>query len=318
MTTQVKDEIAAHGELGSATWAILTRAAAMEIVKFPGLDELETAEDLAVGFFEERLDTFPVALAATSDDDSALALTRRWMRNWLIDRVRKLPLGAMRNRIEKRLQRSPLFVDSEVVRFWRLADGTDEDISVDSDTLRGIAASASIEVSAMASGGVRLGRKGELEEMLRQILERAGRLHISEIAAICAARFPAAMESGDAILASSGDEWEEVEASAEAVDALAGTRTKIAEARFAEEILLRLDDRDRAVLRWGDDPSVLGAQLGIGRSSAYAVIAKTRARMVEWCRDAEGALRLMPAVVRLIMDEDVAVPSDTSMDRETQ
>ncbi len=318
MTTQVRDEIAARGVLGPATWAMLTRAAAIEMVKFTGLDELETAEDLAVDFFEERLDSYPTALAVTSDDDSAMALTRRWMRNWLVDRVRKLPFGAMRNRIEKRLQRSPLFVESEVVRFWRLADGADEDISVDSDTLREIASRAAVQVSASASGGVRLGKQGELEELLRQVLESAGRLHISEIAAICAARFPAAMESGDAILASSDDEWDEVEASEEAPDFLRGTRIKIAEERFADEILLRLDDRDRAVLRWGDDPAVLGAQLGIGRSSTYAVIAKTRARMVEWCGDAEAALRLMPAVVRLILDEDVPVPSDTSVDRETQ
>jgi hypothetical protein len=318
MTTQVRDEIAARGELGPATWAMLTRAAAIEVVKFTGLDELETAEDLAVDFFEERLDTYPTALAATSDDDSAMALTRRWMRNWLIDRVRKLPFGAMRNRIEKRLRRSELFVESEVVRFWRLADGPDEDVSVDSDTLREIASRAVVEVSALPSGGVRLGKSGELEELLRRVLERAGRLHISEIAAICAARFPAAMESGDAILASSDDDWDEVEASKEAADALSGTRVKIAEDRFADEILLQLDDRDRAVLRWGDDPSVLGAQLGIGRSSTYAMISRTRARMVEWCGDAEAALRLMPAVVRLILDEGAAVPSDTSMDRETQ
>ncbi|MBN9158369.1 hypothetical protein [Microbacterium sp.] len=197
-TTLIRDEAVARGQLGPAAWAMLLRVFKSELKRFPGLAEADTPADLALEFFADRAPAYVDAVLATPDDQAAGRRTRQWARNWLIDRVRKTPYGALRHRLEKRLQRSPLFHTSSAAHHWFLQGMDDVDRpGVSFDGIYEAAAGVRVDVAIDAGGRVVLGRPGQLEEMLRAVLDLSGRLHIADITYLCAKRFPTVLEDGD-------------------------------------------------------------------------------------------------------------------------
>lgn len=308
--TLIRDEAGARGQLGPSALAMLLRVFEDELHRFPGLASIETADDLALEFFADRGTSWVDAVLAAPDDDAAARKTRKWARNWLVDLVRTTPYGSLRGRLEKRLQRSSLFRPSSVAHNWCLADGEDTDRLVSFDTLYATASEVYVDVTVDAGGRVVLGR-GQLEEMLRRVLEASGRLHIADITYLCARRFPSTLETGD--LLTSRDvtaEMEEAEDTQEADDVVFATATQVADSRVAQTIFDQLTPTQRLALRYVQEPNELATCLGVGRSTAYSQIKQTKARLLELAGDRARSMQVMTDVIALILDDRPAVPSE--------
>lgn len=310
-TTLIRDEAAARGQLGPAALAMLLRVFKSELRRFPGLAEIDTAEDLALEFFADRAAAYVDAVLATPDDEAAARRTRQWARNWLIDRVRTTPYGALRNRLEKRLQRSPLFRASSVAHHWYLVGEEDIDGPVVSfEEIYETAIGIRVDVVVDSRGRIVLGRAGQLEAMLRAVLELCGRLHVADITYLCARRFPSVLEEGDWL--TSRDRTAEIEDAEDiypSEDAIDETAEQLADARDARAIFDQLTPVERLALRFVDDPREVASRLGVGRSTAYSHIQRGKAKLFELAGDRSRASEVMTDVLALILDDDVAVPS---------
>lgn len=308
--TLIRDEAGATGQLGPSALAMLLRVFEDELHRFPGLASIETADDLALEFFADRGTSWVDTVLAAPDDDTAARKTRKWARNWLVDLVRTTPYGALRDRLEKRLQRSSLFRRSSVAHNWCLADGEDTDRLVSFDTLYATASEVYVEVTVDAGGRVVLGR-GQLEEMLRRVLEAGGRLHIADLTYLCARRFPSTLETGDWLTSRNVTaEMEEAEDTQEAHDVVFATATQVADSRVAQTIFDQLTPTQRLALRYLQEPNELATYLGVGRSTAYSQIKQAKARLLELAGDRARSMQVMTDVVALILDDRPAVPSE--------
>lgn len=316
-TTVIRDEALARGTLGLAALEMMRDVFAKELQRFPGLRDTDSVDDFVNSFFQEKGTGYVNVITALPDDGAAKRETRKWVERWLIDRTREQPWGALRNRLEKRLERSNLFSPSAAKHHWFLAVSEDIDRPVTDTELRDIAASAPVEISVPAGGGaVRLGRTGQLEEMLRRLLVAAGRLHVSDLTRICADRFPSLLETGDALVATVDADWGIVEDTTPARDGAAVTETKLADEQVAQRLLTQLTGQERAAIRLGGDASALANELGIGRTSAYNVIQKLRARLTELAGDSARSREILAALLRLVLDDSPNVPSLDSMNME--
>lgn len=307
MTTNIRDEASARGTIGPAAYKMMLEVFGWEVKRFPRLAAQAPAEDFLNGFFEQKGAGYVIALVAEPDDAAATRLTHAWAKNWLVDQDRKLPMGALRNRLEKRLQRSELFRSSEVAHYWYLAEDADVDKAVSTDDLRNAAAGVEVELQVSAAGQIQLGLSGQLEPLLRALLLLAGRLHIGHLASICAERFPSLVSTGDAMNHLKDTEWEKNEESAE--DLVANTATKLNSEAVALEIYTALTDEERTILRNSGDAESLSTALGVGRSTAYSLIKRTRARVIELAGSASRSDDVRGALVDLLMEKTSNVPS---------
>ncbi|MDT3315657.1 hypothetical protein Q9S71_02360 [Microbacterium sp. KSW4-11] len=310
ITTLIRDEARARGELGPTALSMLLRVFDTELRSFRGLAEIDTAEDLALEFFADRATSYVDAVLAAPDDEAATRLTRRWGRNWLIDRARATPYGALRHRLEKRLQRSPLFHASSVAHHWFLEGEEDTDRVASFEEIYAVAADIRVDVIVDAGGGLVLGKTGQLEEMVTAVLKLSGRLHISDLTYLCAQRFPSVLEDGDWLTARHRTaEVEDAEDTHPSDDAIFEAAEQAADSRGAQEIFDRLTAAERLALRFGDNPREVASRLGVGRSTAYSRIQSAKARLLELGGDRTRARQVMTDVLRLILDDDFAVPS---------
>lgn len=317
MTTFIRDEALARGTLGMAALKMMRRVFTEQLPRFPGLRDTDSVDDLVNSFFEDKGAGYVNVITALPDDRAAKQETRKWVKRWLVDLTRKQPWGALRNRLEKRLERSNLFSPSAVKHYWFLAGGDDLDCPVTDNELREIAASAPVEVAIPADGGpVRLGRRGQLEEMLRRVLTAAGRLHVSSLTRVCADRFPSLLETGDVLASYVDADWDVVEETTPASDSSAITETKLSDENLAQQLFPQLSDQERAAIRHGGDAAALAFELRIGRTSAYNVIQKLRARLTELAGDTLRSRGVQAALVRLVLDDSLGVPSLRSVDME--
>lgn len=317
VTTQIRDEALATGHLGPAALEMMRSVFKEQMPRFPGLSDADSADDLLNSFFEVKGAGYANTITALPDDGAAQRETRKWVERWLVDRVRERPWGALRHRLEKRLQRSALFTQSSVKHYWFLAGAEDADRPVDDDELRVIAASAPVEMTVpKGDGPVRLGRSGQLEEMLRRVLDTAGRLHISDLTRICADRFPSLLETTDAFDATLDGDWEVIEETTAGPDSAAITDKMRSDEDTAAQLLPLLTTQERTVIRFVGDPAALANELGVGRSSAYSLIKQVRARLTEMAGDAGRSGDVLGALIGLIMDESAAVPSVDDMTME--
>ena len=316
-TTYIRDEAEALGHLGNASLTMMRSVFHEHMPRFPGLDDADDVDDLVNDFFEAKGAGYANAVAAVPDDGAARRLTSKWVEHWLVDQVRKRPWGALRNRLEKRLERSPLFAPSALAHHWMLAEGVDTNLLVGDDELRAIAASAPVEVAPSSGDGpVRLGRTGQLEEMLRRVLAAAGRLHVSDLTDICAHRFPSLLETTDAFDATAEMDWDIIEETVPGNDGAATTLAKRDQEHRAAQLLPTMSARDRAVIRFFNDPRGLATELGVGRSSAYSLIAQLRARLIETAGDVERGREVVAALIGLVLDDAAVVPSLDDMSME--
>lgn len=316
-TTLIRDEALARGTLGLAALKMMRGVFKKELRRFPGLRDTDSVDDFVNSFFQDKGAGYVNVITALPDDGAAKQETRKWVERWLVDRTRKQPWGALRNRLEKRLERSSLFSPSAAKHHWFLAGSEDIDRPVTDTELRDIAASAPVEISLPAGDGpVRLGRVGQLEEMLRRLMAAAGRLHVSDLTRICADRFPSLLETGDALATVIDVDWDIVEVTTPARDDAAATETKLADEYLARRLLPQLTDQERAAIRLSGDAAALANELGVGRTSAYNIIQKLRARLTELAGDSERSRDVLTALLRLVLDDSPTVPSLDNMDME--
>lgn len=314
-TTHIRDEARVRGQIGPKALEMMLRVFSSLVLKFPEVRHQEPIADLVNSFFEDKGRAYVVAILAATDDAAAERITYSWGTNWLVDEARKLPFGALRNRLEKRLSRSDLFSPSVVAHNWYLEQEQDEDRPHDPADLAVIAARADIEVVRTSDGGMRLGKSGELEELLRQLLHRAGRLHVAELTVICGRRFPAVLQARDASVTTADIDWEIIEDAKEATSSVFLTAEKARAERAAASLLPLLSAEDVAVIRFRDDIARLSEELNCSRSSAYNARGRLRGRLEELAGDGPDARHMMAALVRLVLDESQTVPSVPS-DRE--
>lgn len=313
-TTQIRDEALALGQLGRVALEMMRSVFAQELRQFPGLRDADSVDDLVNSFFELKGAGYANAITALPDDVAARRETRKWVVRWLVDRERERPWGALRNRLEKRLERSDLFTPSAVKHHWFLTGAEDVDRPVTDDELRDIAAGAPVAVALpTGEGPVRLGRRGQLEEMLRRVLVAAGRLHIGELTRICADRFPTLLAPGDALDTAQDVDWEVIEETTAGADTTPLSEETCRDEHIAVQFLPKLTARERAAIRFVDDPAALAEELGIGRSSAYSLIKSLRARLTELAGNAEGSRKVVAALISLVVDDLVVVPSLSDM-----
>ena len=316
-TTLIRDEALARGTLGMSALAMMRSVMAEQLPRFPGLRDTDTADDFVNSFFEDKGAGYVNVITALPDDRAAKQETRKWVERWLVDLTRKQPWGALRNRLEKRLERSSLFSPSGVKHYWFLTEGEDTDHHVTETDLREIAASAQVEVSvATGDGSVRLGSTGQLEEMLRRVLAAAGRLHVSELTRICADRFPSLLETGDVLAATTDADWDIVEEMTPAIDSSSVTEIKLNDEQLAQQLMPQLTGPELAAIRHRGDAAALAKELGIGRTSAYNAIQKLRARLTELAGDSTRSQGVLAALLRLVLDDSPNVPSLHSEDME--
>lgn len=316
-TTHIRDEALALGYLGNAALAMMRSVFREQMPRFPALDEADEVDDLVNEFFEAKGAGYANAVTAVPDDAAAHRLTGKWVKHWLVDRVRKRPWGALRNRLEKRLERSDLFSPSALAHHWILTNSDDIDLLVAPDELRSIAAGAPVELAQLRGDGpVPLGRPGQLEEMLRRVLAAAGRLHITDLTDICADRFPSLLGANDAFDVTLEIDWEIIEETVSGPDSAAIAEAQLSHEHVAAQLMSTLTARDRTVIRFLNDPRGLANELGVGRSSAYSLIATLRARLIEIAGDAERGREAVAALVSLVLDDEAVVPSVDDMTME--
>ncbi|MDO4144207.1 hypothetical protein [Clavibacter michiganensis] len=295
----------------------MNRVFAAEVPRFPGLVPPDEVGDLINRFFEDKNTGYVDAVVATPNDAAATRLTRKWAEHWLVDQVRKLPWGAFRNRLEKRLERSPVFAPCSAAHYWREADEEDTDRPYTHAQLRGIALAAHVDVIVPSGDGpVTLGRAGQLEELIRQLLHAAGRLSISDITRVCADRFPSVMRNGDAHLSVVDPDVEEFDDLPAARDSIHIAADQMTDAARAHALLPSLTVRERTIIRHSEDMVALADALGVGRSSAYTAVKQLRARLTELAGDDERGMSTLTNIIGLVLDEDAGVPSSPNDDLE--
>ena len=314
-TTFIRDEGLACGTLGLAALEMMRSVFEEQLPRFPDLRDSESNDDFVNSFFEDKGAGYVNVIISLPDDRAAKQETRKWVERWLVDRTRKQPWGALRNRLEKRLERSDLFSASIVRHHWFLTDAEDIDRHVTASELRIIAASAPVEVWLPTHGDtMRLGRQGQFEEVLRRLLAAAGRLHVSDLTRICADRFPSLLETGDSLAATVDADWEIIEETTPSRDSATATAAKLGDEHLAQQLLPLLTSPEMAAIRVGVDAAMLAKELGIGRSSAYNVIKKLRARLTELAGNSERSREILAALLRLALDNSSDVPSPDSME----
>lgn len=316
-TTLIRDEALSRGTLGMSALAMMRSVVAEQLPRFPGLRDIDTVDDFVNDFFEDKGAGYVNVITTLPDDRAAKQETRKWVERWLVDLTRKQPWGALRNRLEKRLERSTLFSPSVARHYWFLTDGADADRQATETELREIAASAHVEISvATGDGSVTLGSKGQLEEMLRRVLAAAGRLHVSDLTRICADRFPSLLETGDVLASTTDADWDIVEETTPATDSSEVTEIKLDDEELAQQLMPQLTEAELAAIRHGGDAAALAKELGIGRTSAYNAIQKLRARLTELAGDSARSQGVLSALLRLVLDDSLGVPSLQSEDME--
>ncbi|PNW09714.1 hypothetical protein C1632_04725 [Microbacterium testaceum] len=314
-TTHIRDEALALGQIGPLALNMMVRVFGSVLRSFPALRSRESDADLVQSFFADRGQAYVVQILAASDDAAAERITRSWATNWLVSAARKLPFGALRNRLEKRLSRSSDFSASGVAHHWYLTDETDEDRPHTHEDLAEVAARSKIEVIGRPDGGVWLGRHGELEELLRQLLIVAGRMHVAEMTVICGNRFPAALQVGSDPEPVPDANWDAVTDTEEASDSVFNTAQMIRAERVALTLLSKLSVEDVTVIRFRDDIEQLAAELGCSRSSAYNARGRLRTHLQDLAGDGPEARDVIASLLRLVLDNSESVPSN-SADRE--
>ena len=316
-TTLIRDEALARGTLGISALEMMRIVMAEQLHRFPDLRNNDSVDDFVNSFFEDKGAGYANVITALPDDRAAKQETRKWVERWLVDLTRRRPWGALRNRLEERLERSSLFSPSVVKHYWFLTDGEDTDRQATETTLREIAASTQVKISiATGDGSVTLGSKGQLEEMLRRVLVEAGRLHVSDLTRICADRFPSLLETGDVLTSTTDADWESVEETTPAVNSSEVTEMKVDDEEFAQRLMPQLTETELAAIRHGADAAALARELGVGRTSAYNAIQKLRARLTELAGDSTRSQGILAALLRLVLDDSPNVPSLHSEDME--
>jgi len=318
--TVLVEELRALGSFGPATVDVLLDTAREELGRFPGLtaDAASTFEDYAYDFFLDRGKALTTAIRLEAEDDAALGrMIRRWLRNWLIDLNSKTALGALRDRLEKRMSRDGRFGRAPVEHYWRLNDGPVEAVAVDLAALASIARRVHVTFFPEPPDGSRraqLGRAGELETLLEQLFNTAqGSLHISTLVHVIANRFPHVL---DPLTVSTEDEATELIATGGMLplelvieDEEQEDFEKLALAAFES---LSIQERDLVLVL--DDPKAAANMLGLGKSATALRIRALKSKLVEISGDEMSTREVVRRIIAHCLGVRGSAPASTLED----
>jgi DNA-directed RNA polymerase specialized sigma24 family protein len=276
-------ELLDAGQFGPVGLDLLFKLMGQECRRFPALRPAQAWDsdavwDLVQDFFTDRGARVTTMLLAQAGDDASMArLLRRSIRNYLIDRIRGTDLGALRRRLEELLAEEPSFErvpqgEAGAGR-WRLAGTAGEPWSGRLQDLVTVAyAVPGVRRVRWTSGSRRspLAERTSLVAIAEAVLGAAGgSLAVSQLVAVFAQRFPAAVDLGDAPMS------QEVEATATAPaedrpDAqVVAAEQEWEAAEQALAIFEQLAARERLLLPYLDKTTDEQAGvLGCGRSQA--------------------------------------------------
>jgi hypothetical protein len=269
-----------------------------------------SAEDYALEFFSARGKALTAALIATAvTDESVGKIVRKSLRNWLIGVNDETAVGALRDRVEKRLLRDPRFERKPPSHFWKLSEGPSEAVDVDIDALNRVANGVYVTFFVQKNDSVKrvqLGKSGELEHLLHEVFRAAaGSLHISVIVQILAHRFPHVLDPQRA--EPSPNDEDDIHGEASLVpssvllpeDELEQCETDLARSQLATEITRSLSEAERALVPVLDDASSAAGILGCGRSSAYERLRVLKAKLLAMSGSEADARSVLGEVLRL-------------------
>lgn len=325
--TDVVDELRALGHFDCLTFELLVKLTREELRRFPALtsDPASTHEDYVSEFFADRGKALTAAALLEAEDDDAVGrMFRRWVRNWLIDRHTNTAIGALRDRLEKRLARDARFERAPAEHYWGLAGGPSDAGRNDVAALTTVARRVHVTFYPEPPGGKRraqLGKPGELEALLGELfLAAQGSLHISTLVAVLANRFPHVLDPSTV----STDE----DLAAEAVPAPGpsplGEMVQQEEHQLLDALARgafdRLSVQERELVLVLDDPKAAAQTLGLGRSATAVRIRALKSKLIEIAGDEMTAPEVMRRVIALcaaerrppeppVMDASKLVPS---------
>jgi hypothetical protein len=304
MASTILNELRTLRRFDQHAFDLLVRLTEEELHRFPGLasDPAWSHEDWAVEFFAAKGHAFAIEALIKADDDDALgAMLRRWLRNWLVDQHIRTAWGALRDRLEKRMERDGRFRQASASHFWCLTDGPETAGTDDVDALVVVAQRARVTFypePARARRRAQLGRAGELESLLAEVLTAAGGgLHISTITNVVARRSPHVLDPATQPLPEAND-----------IERLA------ADTPTPDRVVVELEDREaieasvssvfdslsateRKLISVIDDPVAASELLEVGRSTTALRIGQLKTKLIELAGDDESARQMMEHVI---------------------
>ena len=325
--TDVVDELRALGHFGGLTFELLVKLTREELRRFPALtsDPVSTHEDYVSDFFAARGKALTAAALLEAEDDDAVGrMFRRWVRNWLIDLHTSTAIGALRDRLEKRLARDSHFERAPAEHHWGLAEGPSDAGRNDVAALTTVARRVHVTFYPEPPGGKRraqLGKPGELEALLGELfLAAQGSLHISTLVAVLANRFPHVLDP------STVSTDEDVDAEAVPAPELSplGEMVQQEEHQLLDSLARgafdRLSVEERELVLVLDDSKAAAQTLGLGRSATAVRIRALKSKLIEIAGDEVTAPEVLRRVIALcaaerrpqepsIMDASKLVPS---------
>lgn len=267
-------------------------------------------DDLTSDFLADRIGPVTTMLVAQAGDDASVGkLLRRSIRHWLIDRVRKTSVGALRRRLEEVLAGDDAFeqvpAGTEGAGRWRLAgSGAPPWSGRIADLVEAARAVPRVKIPQWSSSARRspVADKASIVAVARAALQAAGgSLEIAELTSVFAARFPAAL---DPVIVPLLDDRDLV---ARDVNPTPEERQVAAEDELesgvtAAEIVDMLSPAERQLVPHLDDQENIQAILGCGRSQAYYHARRLKAKLAQLLGETGDMRAVALEVIRLCSD----------------
>ncbi len=306
--TDVVDELHSLGYFGLQAIGLLLKLTEEELRRFPALttDGATDPEDYAQGFFLARGLALTTAVSLEAADDEVLGrMFRRWLRNWLVDQNTETAMGALRDRLEKRLDRDPRFQRSPVQHFWFRSGELAEAGTDDTALLNTVARRVQVTFYPEPPGGKRraqLGKTGELENLLEKLLLSArGSLHISTLVAVVANRFPHVLDP-HTIYPDEGENTSMESVADPNPSPLTELMQEEDDVNFdllAEIAFSQLTQEEKELVLVLDDPKEAMQLLGLQRSSASLRISRFKSRLIEIAGNDSNSREVLRRIIGL-------------------
>ncbi|MCD0443958.1 hypothetical protein LO763_10015 [Glycomyces sp. A-F 0318] len=303
---EVLKELRELEQFGPLALELLCRLAESELRRIPELrhDHSKTHEDYALDFFAKSGEALlAAAILQAQDDDAVGRMFRTWLRRWMIDKARQGARGRLREVLRKRLDRDQRFEKVRGTSFWRLAEGPSEASGADPADLIDAAWQCHVSFAAPRKADaqqVRLGRQGELENLLSAVFKAAaGSLSEEALATIVAVRLP----YQTAPVLSSLDELAPQASAAPAPETQVIAAVDTAEARgAADRVLAALTEVERALVPVIDDWTAASKILGKKRSATYNRLDRLIVKLKELAGSEPAAHEILEIVVQRCLE----------------
>jgi hypothetical protein len=300
--------------------ALVSRIVREQLKDFPGLRERDP-EDVVHDFFVARITALTaMLLAQATNDDSYAKLTRRTAKNWIIDQARATGTGPLRRSIEKVLNQAPEFeqvpAGLEGAGRWRIGNNVGPPWAGDPDELLAVAwAVPNVRVPRWTKGTRRppVADRSAMVAILYAVLQQAGgSVEIAQLVHVFARRFAAALDPKEVSLPDHENEEDADD------DGTVGTEVASEEpdpgelviAEFvaadvraaAAEIVGRLSDQERGIVRILDDNAAVMQHLNRGRSQSALFVQQLKSKIRELAGTGDDRTDIVAAVIAQCAD----------------